>query len=279
MTRFKFIFIALLGLSCVSMFAHQGRAQNSIDTHNQFEKNARSLYLEQAYDHFKVSNSRIPHVSKRGIELYIKNDFINRAYEFLGERGKDVNVNDINAVIVELKDNKNLVHFLGEDVTGGIKGIFGVEFKGKKPVYVHFPKVADHLKEMYEVYLLAQKSVKGPCKLEYNTIVIKDGPEFLTYNVVAQPHKKSVIMGGHFLLRILKENKKWKIEEYRPFDTLCVPVNKRFADKEGRISVNYGALPHEVHAFLSLQYEQPLLINTGADKWDVSMSMISRAED
>jgi hypothetical protein len=279
MMHFKFLFLALFGLSCVSIFAHHAMAQGRIDTHNQDEKGEKSLYLEQAYDHFKVTNSRIPHVSKRGIELYIKNDLINRAYEFLGKRDRDINISDIKAVVVELKDNKNLVHFLGEDVTGGIKGIFGVEFKGKKPVYVHFPKVADHLKDMYEVYVLAQKSVKGPCQLDYNTIVIKEGGEFLTYTVVAQPHEKSVIMGGHFLLRIHKENKKWKIEEYRPFDTLCVPVNKRLADKEGRIAVNYGALPHEVHAFLSLQYEQPLLINTGTDKWDVSMSMITRAAD
>lgn len=281
MTRFKFIFLVLVSLSCVSMFSHQGAAQGMSNTHNQHSNAERSLYLEQAYDHFKISNSRIPHISRRGIELYIKNDFINRAYEFLRERGKDINIDEINAVVVELRDNKNLVHFLGEDVTGGIKGIFGVEFKGTKPVYVHFPKVADHLKGMYEVYVLAQKSVKGPCQLDYNTIVIKDGAEFLAYNVVAEPHQKSVIMGGHFLLRINKdkEGDKWSITEYRPFDTLCVPVSKRLADKEGRIAVNYGALPHEIHAFLSLQYEQPLLINTGMDKWDVSMGLISRATD
>ncbi len=279
MTRFKFIFFALVGLFFLSLFAQQGVAQSSFNTHDTHKKAERSLYLEQAYEHFKVRNSRITHISKRGVELYIKNDFINRAYEFLRERGKDVNIGDINAVIVELKDNKNLVHFLGQDVTGGIKGIFGVEFKGKKPVYVHFPKVADNLKEMYDVYTLAQKSVKGSCQLDYNIIVIKERDEFLVYNVVAEPHTKSVIMGGHFLLRINEEDEKWIISEYRPFDTLCVPVNKRLRDEEGRIAVNYGALPHEIHAFLSLQYEQPLLINTGTDKWDVSMGLITRATE
>ena len=79
MTRFKFTIIALFAFFCVYAFTHQTRAQNSIDTHNAYSKNEKSLYLEQAYDHFKVSNSRSPHISKRGIELYVKNDFINRA--------------------------------------------------------------------------------------------------------------------------------------------------------------------------------------------------------
>jgi hypothetical protein len=166
------------------------------------------------------------------------------------------------------------VHFLGPDITGGIKGIFAVEFKGDKATYVHFPKVPKYIEDMYNVYVLAQKSVKGPCKLDYNTIVIREKGGYLAYSVVSEPHEKSVIMGGHFLLRVSKEDLKWKITEYKPFDTLCVPISKSLIDKFGRIAINYGAMPNEIHSFLSLQYNQELFIKTGTENWSVDNSII-----
>ena len=166
------------------------------------------------------------------------------------------------------------MHFLGLDVTGGIKGVFAVEFKGSKAVYVHFPKVPEYLEKMYEVYVLAEKSVKGPCQLDYNTIVIEENGEYLAYSIVSEPHPKSVIVGGHFRLKIKEEKGKWKIAEYVPYDTLCVPVGKAFIDQDGRIALNYAGAPHEIHAFLSIQYNQDILIKDGKTNWLVKHGLI-----
>ncbi|MCS5596042.1 MAG: hypothetical protein NZ828_02185 [Alphaproteobacteria bacterium] len=238
----------------------------------------KSIFLEQAYDHYKVKSSASHSVSRRGVELYLKNDLINQAYDFLGKRNEDVDVGEIDAVIVDLQDTRNFVHFLGRDVTGGLKGVFGVEIIGKRMTYVHFPKVPEYIEEMYNIYVLAHKSVKGPCQLDYNMIVLHEDGQYLVYNVVAEPHDKSVIVGGHFLLKMARDKKtgKLKINEYKPFDTLCVPVNKSLIDKDGRIALNYAAFPSEIHSFLSLQYELPILINTGTDKWEVSKGLIKR---
>lgn len=272
MTLFFRFFLSFICVFSASLHSDQAHAQAQREVDPNFIP--RSLYLEQAYTHFKVENSRAQFLSKRGIELFIKNRFINEAYKFLQERGRDVNIDEIQGIVVDLRHSTNHVHFLGPDITGGIKGIFAVEFKGDKATYVHFPKVPKYIEEMYDVYVLAQKSVKGPCKLDYNTIVIREKGGYLAYSLVSEPHEKSVIMGGHFLLKIAKEELKWKITEYKPFDTLCVPVSKSLKDKFGRIAINYGAMPNEIHSFLSLQYNQELYIKTGAENWSVENSII-----
>tara|TARA_R110002124_G_scaffold64985_2_gene177415 strand:+ start:217011 stop:217847 length:837 start_codon:yes stop_codon:yes gene_type:complete len=272
MTLFFRVLLSFLCVFAVVTYADLAHAQAQKEIDPNFIP--RSLYLEQAYTHFKVENSRAEFLSKRGVELYVKNRFINEAYEFLQERGRDINIDEINGIVVDLRHNTNLVHFLGPDVTGGIKGIFAVEFKGDKAVYVHFPKVPKYIENMYEVYVLAQKSVKGPCKLPYNTIVIREKDQYLAYSVVSEPHEKSIIMGGHFLLKISKKDQKWEITEYKPFDTLCVPVSKNLIDKYGRLAINYGAMPNEIHSFLSLQYNQELYIKTGTENWSVDNSII-----
>ena len=147
MTLFFRVLLSFLCVFAVVTYADLAHAQAQKEIDPNFIP--RSLYLEQAYTHFKVENSRAEFLSKRGVELYVKNRFINEAYEFLQERGRDINIDEINGIVVDLRHNTNLVHFLGPDVTGGIKGIFAVEFKGDKAVYVHFPKVPKYIENMY----------------------------------------------------------------------------------------------------------------------------------
>ncbi len=268
--------LTIIALCCVGAPMSFAQAQTS-EAVEDFAR-GKSLYLEQAYEHYGVRKSELQSTVKRGIELYTKNDMINQAYAFLKKRREGVNVDEIEAVIVDMHDNKNVVHFLGKDVTGGVKGVFGVEITNKRLTYVHFPKVPEYLERMYKVYTLANRSVKGPCELDYNMIVIQEGQEYLAYNVVAEPHNQSMILGGHFLLRISEDpkTKKFKIDEYRPYDTMCVPISRSMVDKEGRISINYAAKPNEIHSFLTMQYEQPIQINTGTSKWVVRRGLVSR---
>lgn len=223
-----------------------------------------STLLAQAYEHFKLDESILRGVSEKGIELYVKNDILNKVLLFLDGRDKDLS--KVDAIIVDLIGDKNVVHFLGKDVTGAVKNIFGVEVKGKKMTFVHFPKLAKRFTDMFTIYKMAESSVKGPCNQNYNIIIIKSDDGYDVYSVVAQPHDKSIILGGHFLLRFVPDGDNWKISEYRPFDTVCVPVNKSFVDNEGYIALNYAALPNIIHSFLSIQYQQRILINTGEQK-------------
>lgn len=120
------------------------------------------------------------------------------------------------------------------------------------------------------------------CTRTPNTIIFKEGEDWLVYVMSGTDDANAVLIGGHTRMRVSGDAS--EVLEVEPSANTCFTLErpdteKGFTPKFAFMTHARSTTPTEFHVFQSLTYRVPFIVGTSTSLWEIIDGRITKLED